>query len=263
MNSIAPIEMIKHIDALPALPEHYLAIKKVIASPEYEMSALVKAIRPNQTVSATILKCVNSTFFNPVGAPVSDISKAIARLGLRQTERLALTSALMDDFGTPTSKIKTRTFWAHAYAVALICEQSAAYVGLCPEEMFSTGLFHDIGHLIQAMLCDASFFEDGDDGMSEQERHRAEIEHCGVSHAALGAALLKQWNMPESLYRAIAAHHDSDSDFLPARLCRMADSEAQLMTGRETEFSAIESLIKAAFTPCISDILCRQGLIPA
>ncbi|TLS68496.1 HDOD domain-containing protein [Mariprofundus erugo] len=260
MNSIAPIEMIKHIDALPALPEHYLAIKKVIASPEYEMSALVRAIRPNQTVSATILKCVNSTFFNPVGAPIADISKAIARLGLRQTERLALTSALMDDFGTPTSKIKTRTFWAHAYAVALICEQSATALHLNPEEMFSTGLFHDIGHLIQAIICDASFFEDGESCMSDAERHAAEIEHCGISHAELGAALLQQWNLPESLCQAVAAHHDVDSDILPARLCHMADNESLQIIGHETAFSAIESLIKERFTPCISEVLSRYGL---
>ena len=112
-------------DDLPSLPDRFVKIQKVAQDPDSGADDLAAVIKSDQATSAMILKFANSTAYNPANTSIGELSKAIARLGSRETVHIATAMSLMYGMILPTGMANIRVFWAHAFAVAVACEHIA------------------------------------------------------------------------------------------------------------------------------------------
>ena len=214
------------MDDIPTLPESFSRIRKVLDSDDSDAKDIADVIRTDQIISATILRCANSTHYSSTGNYVRTLSQAITRLGFRETSHIVMASSLLYGFTLPFGINYIRALWSHAFAVGLICERMAKAQDLDPEELFLAGLLHDIGRAIIGIRLDLGYFESNKATLCGEALIEAECSKYGLDHAEAGAEILRHWSLPESLQRTVAEHHDPESSFLPAQICAQADAEA-------------------------------------
>ena len=245
------LELLSISQDMPSLPDRFVKIQSVIRDPKSGADDLADVIRTDQATTAVILKFANSPALNPAGIPIGELSKAIARLGSRETAHIASAMSLMYGIVLPTGMTNIRVFWAHAYAVAVVAEQMARRVdpaeSVCSHERaFMTGLLHDIGRAALGMRVDFSYFERKTGYLHSDKLLEIEIEHYGVDHAEAGRYLLELWNFPEDIYTAVAEHHQPDSEHFLARLCSAANNYVRENVPDGTAFDNIYEAVTAS-----------------
>jgi putative nucleotidyltransferase with HDIG domain len=163
-----------------------------------------------------VLRLANSAFYGARGQ-VSRIDDAVQMLGLRTVASTLAAVSLRATLGAVRCDgFQFDAYWRHTLCTALSSRELARQASLDPGEAFLLGLLHDVGKLILAMtspalqtqalrLCQA-------EGVSA---HEAELRVFGVSHAEVGAAVVRQWNFPETIAQTIA-HHHQPLDITPA-----------------------------------------------
>jgi len=220
------LELIQRMDDIPTLPESFSRIKKSLDSNDSNAKDIADIIRTDQIISATILRCANSTHHAAAGNYARTLTQAITRLGFKETSHIVMASSLLYGFTLPFGMNYIRALWSHAFAVGLISERIAKVHDVNPEELFLAGLLHDIGRAIIGIRLDLGYFESNKATLCGEALIEAECSKYGLDHAEAGAKILHHWNLPESLQRTVAEHHDPESSFLPAQICAQADAEA-------------------------------------
>ncbi len=221
------LEILSIVEDLPTLPDRFLQIQEVIHENDSTLQDLTDIIQTDQATSAILLKVANSSYYNPLGSPVSRLSYAISRLGRQETGDIALSMSLLYGFAIPASIHVIRGFWAHAFAVAQISRFIATHHPSAkqahPDELFMAALLHDIGRVILGMRIDMSYFEKDFSGYEENELIAAEEKYYGINHAEVGGVVLKQWGLPPEIYRVVANHHQATPESLDTMICMFAD----------------------------------------
>lgn len=235
---------------MPSLPDRFVKIQSVIRDPKSGAEDLANVIRTDQATTAVILKFANSAAFNPAHIPIGELSKAIARLGSRETAHIASAMSLMYGIVLPTGMTNIRMFWAHAYGVAIVAEHIARKVDpaeqICSHELaFMSGLLHDIGRAALGMRVDFSYFERKTGHLYGDKLLQAEEKYYGVNHAEAGMHLLKLWDFPDDICQAIAEHHNPDSRSFLARLCSAANSYIRDNISEGTSFDSVYEAVSS------------------
>ncbi len=220
------LELIGIAQDVPTLPDRYARIREVLENPDSSASDMARVVGKDQASSAMVLKFANSPAHNPMGQSMTSLPMAIARLGTRATGHIAMTMSLLYGFAIPAGMAQIRTFWAHAFAVALLSRRMAGLLGVNEEEMFIAGLLHDIGRAILGIRVDMGYFEGKLGRLSGDELIAAERQTYGVDHAEAGDEILRLWNFPDSIRRPVASHHHADAPSIAEKIVRLADIEA-------------------------------------
>lgn len=242
------LELLQFSEDLPSLPDRFVKIQNVANDPESNAVDLANVIRSDQATTVMILKFANSPAYNPSGTAISELSKAIARLGTKESVHIATAMSLMYGMILPTGMANIRIFWSHAFAVGLTAEYISNAVD--PNQKFSShesafmaGLLHDIGRAALGMRVDFSYFEHETGHLHDNELVEAEEKHYGVNHAEAGMHLLRLWGFPEELCEAIAEHHFADSSLYLARLCHTANNFVNVHLPERTPFDKVSEII--------------------
>lgn len=222
------IDSLKSVDSLPTLPDLFLHIQATLNNPESTLQDLTQSIERDQIITATIMKIANSSYYNPLGKPASSLSFAISRLGRAETSSIALSMALLYGFSIPTGIANMRRFWAHAFAVGQtcrkICIQLPEHIQRNPDQLFLSGLLHDIGRAILGIRIDPQYFEQGFANFNGKELVQAEQKTYGLDHAEVGAIILQQWGFPDEFCQLIHQHHNKSNSTIEARILYLADN---------------------------------------
>ena len=237
------LQLIGFMQDIPTLPDRYAHIREVIGDPDASASDLARIVGTDQASSAMVLKFANSPMHNPMHQNIASLSMAIARLGTRETGHIAMTMSLLYGFAIPAGMIQIRAFWAHAFAVALLSRHMAGLLGANQEEMFITGLLHDIGRAILGIRVDMGYFEGELGQLSGDELVAAERQAYGVDHAEAGDEILRLWGFPKSVRRPIAAHHHVNANSVPGKIVGLADIEAHRQLSRVTDIGHVEQTL--------------------
>ncbi|MBI4384502.1 MAG: HDOD domain-containing protein [Nitrospinae bacterium] len=216
-----PYDLVKGSPKLSSPPEIILKINEVVDDPESTFEEIAQVIKADTSLSAQLLKMVNSAFFN-FPSRIDSISHAVSVIGMQQLKDLALSICIVGSFGKISpGKVDMRKFWGHslgcavaARVIAIHCRESN------PEQFYLAGILHDIGRLI--------LFNNFPDLAAEVEEchevganflYEAERAVLGFTHSELGAALARAWNLPSFLEEAIACHHDPSQMQYPSLEC--------------------------------------------
>jgi putative nucleotidyltransferase with HDIG domain len=203
--------LVKNIKEFSTLPTVYSSLIDVLADPKSTTEDISNIITCDQASTTKVLKVVNSPFFGFSGQ-IDTISRAIVILGFNEIYNLLLASYIMDFFVKKEEVLDFRPvdFWGHSIAVGIATRLIGQKLGLPnPENLFVTGVLHDIGKLV--------FFEFSEDRFAaalalskrtKQSLHHAEMAIFGMDHSETGALLAERWRFPSSIAQAIRYHQN-------------------------------------------------------
>lgn len=208
------IERIFNTISIPACPAMIADVMAEAQRDEPDLNRLAKLVSADAGMSAIALKLANSPLFR-VGNPVSNIHKALERLGIRNTVcvvvSVALRSALQGASGNFIEK-----FWRKTAILALAAGLIARrQYGVSPDTAYTYALFHDAG--IPLMMSRYADYETKvaqglHQGLGVVE---AEEAHYPCNHSIIGSLLVRSWGLPGIIGQAIRFHHESDIYELP------------------------------------------------
>jgi putative nucleotidyltransferase with HDIG domain len=201
---------------LAALPHVILKLLQMTNDPTVTASDLEKVILTDQAVAARVLALANSAYF---GLPrrVFFVREAVVFLGFKTVRNLAMTVNAINMFlgKSDSLSISRAQLWHHSLDVALISRRVAEHlhktgrVDLSGEEAFTAGLLHDIGKMVLDLAMSDRYLT-AVKLVNERGVRFVDIEDklFPFTHAAVGAALGRNWNLPDILIDAIQYHHD-------------------------------------------------------
>ncbi|MDQ2696580.1 MAG: response regulator [Pseudomonadota bacterium] len=204
--------LVSRLESLPSLPQLYNRIVHELQSPHVSLAAVADIVAEDPAMAAKILQLVNSAFF---GLPrhVSDLSRAVAMLGLDTVKALVLTAQVfsrLDPGGLPTWSLEA--LWRHSTLVGAlaraIMEAERDDQELLNDALMA-GLLHDLGKLVLAANLPGIYARAMD--LAQRERISlvaAERHLFGAGHPETGAYLLGLWGLPEPIIEAVAYHHE-------------------------------------------------------
>ncbi len=206
------IRLVRDYRDLVSLPEVALRVNEMVDDPDCSVQALGKVISQDPALTMRLLGIANSPFYG-LARQVENVAQALTLLGLQQVRNLVLASAVSSVFERiPQELITLKDFWRHSLFCGLVAQALGERGDSRFSTLFTAGLLHDVGQLIlfhrypeqmrEAILQQVEGGEPLD--MAEAERRFIGTDHCQV-----GAALARQWRLPERYIAVIAGHHDA------------------------------------------------------
>ncbi|MFP5220944.1 MAG: response regulator [Acidobacteriota bacterium] len=203
--------IIGQIDALPALPDIYTRLTRMLEDETAPVEAVTAVIGKDMALSADILKLVNSSFFGP-RIRVRGLDQAVTLLGLKTIKGLVLGVQLFSVFDT--RRIPDFSFpklWEHSLNTAKLARRIAQLEALSPEaqdDCFIAGMLHDLGKFVLADKLASEYRALVARSRKENlSIFQAESSGFGTGHAQAGAYLLGLWGISDAVLEAVAFHH--------------------------------------------------------
>lgn len=219
------------IGDLATLPEVTIRIIEIVEDQKSTARDLHDVIKNDPALSVKVLKVVNSAFYGLPGQ-VASVDRAIILLGLSAVKNIAIAASIARLFkGKKISKnFRASDLWRHSVGVAVAARSlaKASPHQTLTDEIFVTGLIHDIGMLVERQSFPDQFAEVIDRCTETgQDFLECEREIIGADHQAFGVGLTTKWKFPRHLRAAVGFHHDPEALSVELRnmatLVRVAD----------------------------------------
>ena len=213
--------------SLPEIPSIVYELNEVIANPLSTAGQVAQVITQSPSLTALLLKTVNSSFYG-LPSKVDRVSLAVTLIGTRELSALALGISIMSTLkNIPSDILSMKSFLEHSLACGIVSRFLAAHKNMRQtEQMFTSGLLHDLGRLIAFIY----FPEEALDSIRHAAQHTmclhaAEQKRMGCHHAHIGRYLLNQWRLPLILENTVCFHHNPKDapDPVPAAIVHVAD----------------------------------------
>ncbi len=197
---------ISDIQSLPTLPSILGRILSTTADPEASALELGQLIASDQSLSAVLLRLVNSAYY---GFPrqIQSVTQAIVMLGFIEVRNLVLGATAFRRLGLGGSAYDRTQLWRHALASAMAADRCARLSQQSRLGCFEAGLLHDIGKVVFDTLQPERFLAATGKAQSlDCTVEKTEREVFGMDHAEAGALLSDHWNLPPEIVEAIRFH---------------------------------------------------------
>ena len=203
--------LVKSIDSLPSLPPLYRQLMTALNNDSVPLSAIGDLIARDVSMSAEILRLVNSSYYG-VKSKITSPQLAVNMLGLVTISALVLNIHIFSEI-TPSvrQQFGLDELWSHSINTAHVGQLIARREGLdvrISELAYIGGLLHDVGKVVLATKLSDTYLAILKLAKSDQfSLLDAERKILGTDHAAIGALLLHTWGLPEPVVRLVAYHH--------------------------------------------------------
>ncbi len=197
------------IDRLIPLPVIVQEIIEISNNPNSSAKDLAEVIRKDQSITAKILKIVNSAYYG-FYRKVGGVSHAIVILGFNEIKNITLAACMIQAFSEEYNEIFNRNeFWVHSLGAAYTARALSAYTqNVKADNAFVIGLLHDIGKVILDQYFSRSYGIVLEEAMKKKESlHTLARNKLGIDHAEVGGIVTEKWKLPIPLVRAIQYHH--------------------------------------------------------
>ena len=217
MASILNEKELKHIlqgISIPPQPQILVDLQMEQAMPDPDMSHIVSAISQDVSISAAVLKFINSAYYN-LETKIASIQQAVIMLGPDRLahilSNIAVRSELTDE------RIKSlHSFWDTATDVAMISASIAEQLNFkYKDECYALGLFHNAGIPLMLKRFD-NYKEILVRGYQTPDFNITDLENTTfkTNHSVVGYFLAKSWGLPKSCCSVIAKHHRIERLFI-------------------------------------------------
>lgn len=198
---------------LPGIPSTVFELNEVIANTSASADDIARVVSKSPSLTAILLQIVNSSVY-AFPTKIDTISRAVTLIGTQEISGLALGISAISIFkDIPEDIIDMHLFSKHSLACAIISRVLCAYKNITQtEQLFVSGLLHDIGRLIlykyypeqaKKILIRAE--------SSKELLHQEEKKGIGCKHTDIGRDLLKKWRIPFSIENNVFYHHNPSS----------------------------------------------------
>ncbi len=199
-------QLIMNAGDLPTIPVVATKVLQLIESEEATAEELARVVSSDPAVAARVLKISNSSFYG-CQRQVQTLSHAIMMLGYNTLKSIVIAASVKQVY--KPYGLTEKMLWEHSFGAGLAARIIANSTRLVnEEEAFLGGLFHDIGKTIMNTMNSQSFQtvmqKCYNDDLSFLE---AEQQVYGYTHAQVGGLVIKKWNFPDMLMKAVFEHH--------------------------------------------------------
>jgi HD-like signal output (HDOD) protein len=197
------------IETMPSLPTVVMELIKLIDNPMSSVNQVEKLLSKDQGLSLKVLRLANSAYYAVPGG-AKTITRAVTFLGYNTVKQIIVSASVFEMFKKLSSdKFDLAAFWKHSVGVAILSEAVAKNLKKStPEEVFISGLVHDMGKLALLMIDKNDFIETVDFALKNNfDLHKAELERGAPRHTYWGSELAKKWKLPINVQTAIRDHH--------------------------------------------------------
>jgi HD-like signal output (HDOD) protein len=221
-------QRILKIDAkLPEAPTIISELNDVIADPFATSNDVALVVNKSPSLAALLLKIVNSAYY---GFPsrIDRISRAVTIIGTKEISGLALGICVMRAFDDiPADVIDMQAFVRHSLACGMVARILGALNNVEEtEQLFVSGLLHDIGKLIvfkyfpEYTRCILGLAISSAESVFSTEK-----AVLGLNHTQIARYLLQKWRLPSGLESNVVYHHTpaKAADPMKAGILQLAD----------------------------------------
>ena len=228
-------ELLAAADSIEPLSQTLCELATTVSDQSCSVADIAAVVRSDSALTAIALREANSVVFGS-GSNIVEIEPAIVRVGAARLLANSVSAALIGSFdvAVPSYQLERGELWRHSsvmsHVVELLRPKANTALGA---EVVTAALLHDLGKVLIARLADEAGVCLG--SMSKAESLEAERFIFNLDHAEVGVELARLWNLPDSIGRAIGAHHEPAG--LPeGHALRIADYAAHLLvpTGSPT-----------------------------
>jgi len=202
-------EVIEKVKELPTLPVVAKKVNIFLYDPKSNTSDLARIIEKDQSITAKVLKFVNSSYY-ALPQRVTSIKQAITLLGYKQISHIVMTLSIFNTLkGTSNQYFNRRDFWMHSIATAIMSVNLAKYCMYNNiEDVFTAALLHDIGKVFMDGFLHEEFAKIIDESSNKNiSFYEAELKLFDVDHAMIGEWVARAWMLPLKIIAAIKHHH--------------------------------------------------------
>ena len=197
---------------LPTLP---VVVDNILSTAKEERSSakdLAYFIDKDQAISNKILRLANSAYYGLM-KEVNSISRAIAIIGFNEIIGLTIGMSIFSAFRQKDLHgiFGMKDLWLHSIGCASAAKEIAKKNdSIVAEQIFLTGLLHDMGKVIFAVYFPTEYRTVLEDAIKSQTLlYHKEKEILGIDHAMLSGLLMENWHFPDSLLLPSRFHHNS------------------------------------------------------
>ncbi|XOB65677.1 HDOD domain-containing protein [Deferribacteres bacterium DY0037] len=224
-NVITPKYLVDKEIGLASFPDIYYKINEVLNSPRSSASHMADVVEKDTSLSAKLLKIVNSAFYS-FPSKIDSIRRAITIIGTKELATLAVGISAIEAFkGIPQELTNMRLFWRHSIACGVFARLLGTYLeGVSTERLFVSGLLHDVGRLvIFKSLPEHSAYALYLSMTQSRPLAEVEKELFGFEHADVGSALMEKWKFPSRLIKNVKFHHTDSAVDVESSIINIAD----------------------------------------
>ncbi len=211
---------------MPVFSRTVQCVAETASRENSSLSELAWSILEDPTLTAQVLKLVNSMYYNPYSKRINTVSRAVLKLGFNAIREICLTISLIEAALSSRHKGKVALEVARAFHAAVQDRTIAIRRGLPqPEEVFIAALLTRIGHI--AFWCFAG--EVGDrldcEVLNFESEEQAEIKLLGFGLKRITLRLCQEWKLSDLLECALLDKNGTDPLVLSIKLgCAIAQS---------------------------------------
>ncbi len=225
---------------LPSFPEIAVRVRRVLSDPKSSIDQVVRVVGSEPALAARLVRISNSASLNRSGRQVGDLRTAINRIGYNMVRSAAIAFAM--------SQIRSANklaglehylndLWQRSMTVAAfayVLARTATRVN--PDEAMLGGMMHGIGKLyvLTRAVRHPELFADREmlDGIIDDW------------HAAIGKAILENWDFSEEMSEAIGGQDDHSRDERAEPDLRDVISIAIVMARHSANSEPIEEVLR-------------------
>ncbi|HUI71224.1 MAG TPA: HDOD domain-containing protein [Spirochaetia bacterium] len=208
LNALTQI-LVREVETLPQFPENVVQLQRLLEDPNHEINDVAREISTDPTLTADLLKLVNSAQFM-LPKRVDNIVEAVKLVGTKGVRNLLYSYGTQKVLGEKYSEM--RSMWTHSYRAAFyayVLAKSFKRRKELLDDVYVGGILHDLGQIVIGSLHPELL-----DRITRVCREKGipakllEDFSVGLNHAEVGALIAKKWNFPEQLISAIRYHHE-------------------------------------------------------
>jgi HD-like signal output (HDOD) protein len=207
-------EFIKGRKALRALSPIVHQLQDTVGQPDVSMSTIENIVKQDSTLTASILRMVNSSYYGLLER-VDSINLALVVLGIDEITSLAYSIAILDVFQPAGDKevFDYKQFWHHTMVVSQVARNMADEIGLPnPSQAYLFGIIKEIGMLALLEVDHDNYrqvlLKARESG---QPVWLTELQTYGFHHGHIGSKLMQHWNFPGWISNAVEHHMEPES----------------------------------------------------
>jgi len=197
------------------MPDSHRRILGLMSDPHFISDRVAHIISEDVTLTAQLLKVVNSPLFG-MSQRVSSVEQAVPIIGATRLRALVSSAWAFHfiDEARACRGFNPRHEWEHALQVGMETQQIAMSVN-CSAELgqlaFTAGMLHDLGKILLAVNSPGKYEKVCDEIQSTgKPQWQVEVAMLGFHHGEIAACLLGVWGFAPEIIDAVGWHHQPD-----------------------------------------------------
>lgn len=212
----ALIQRLRTCSSFPTPPPVALRVIELAQDQDIDIGRVADAVSADPAIAAKVMRIANSALYSR-RRHSTNLRQALIMLGLNATLTLALSFTLVANLRrNPPQGLDFCAYWQRALLSATWAKLLATEVNRRDaEEIFLAALLQDLGMLAIDRIRPEVYAEHNPFDSEHAHSCEHELALLGTDHRAVGAELLRIWNLPPQLSTALLHSHDNPPQGVP------------------------------------------------